>query len=68
MIIRPHTILKNEKENVPRIFRFFDMVWGDRFIISPSEIYAEKVPLSSAVVIMIIFVRMKIDYYEDSPV
>ena len=51
MIIGPYTILKNEKWERSSVFAFFSMVWGDRFIITPSEIQGEKVPFYSAVVI-----------------
>ena len=55
--IRPHTILKNKKAknaNVPRFLHFLvwcGAVWGDRFIITPSEFFKEKGTFYSALVI-----------------
>ena len=51
MIISTPHHTKNKKGNVPRFSYFFSMVWGDRFIITPSEFLSEKWTLYSASVI-----------------
>ena len=44
MTIRLHTVLKIKEGNVLG-FWIFSTVWGDSFIITPSEFWPEKVPI-----------------------